>query len=188
MKIGYVRDSGFDSIAAEVQRSRLTAAGCERFFEDSSATQGSELIKLLSEVKRNDVLFVTSLVQIGRPIKMVLEMVGELAQQGVELRSLEEQLKLSTTESGPVLKVFNDLLKMNLALINERTKRSLSIAKVTGRTGGRPTAKLDDQLKEIELLLAKAVPVREIANSIGTSHTTLYRFIKTNPILKKYAR
>jgi len=188
MKIGYIRDSGFDAISVDVQRARLKTAGCERVFEDSYATEGAELTKLLVEVKSGDVLFVTSLVQLGRPIKMVLELVGELAGQGVELRSLEEKLTFSSAEDGPVIKVFNDLLKMNLALINERTKRSLSIAKVIGRTGGRPTAKLDDQIKEIELLLAKAVPVRTIATSIGISHTTLYRFIKSNPILKKYAR
>ena len=62
------------------------------------------------------------------------------------------------------------------ALIRERTRAGLKAAK--GRTGGRPAKLTEDDLDVARTLLANPdITVADVADRIGVSPATLYRYI-----------
>jgi DNA invertase Pin-like site-specific DNA recombinase len=59
-----------------------------------------------------------------------------------------------------------------------RTPAGLAAAKRMGRTGGRPAKLLDDDLDIARTLLANPdITVAEVADRLGVSPATLYRYL-----------
>jgi len=64
------------------------------------------------------------------------------------------------------------------ALIRERTRAGLKAAKGMGRTGGRPLKLTEGDLDVARTLLANPdIAVSAVADRIGVSPATLYRYI-----------
>ena len=58
----------------------------------------------------------------------------------------------------------------------ERTKAGLAAAKKRGRVGGRKRVMTSSKLEAAKKLLAEDMPPREIAQNLGVSVPTLYRW------------
>jgi DNA invertase Pin-like site-specific DNA recombinase len=64
------------------------------------------------------------------------------------------------------------------SLIRERTQAGLAAARRAGRTGGRPPKLTDDDIEAAKAMLANPdIAVTQIANRLGVSPATLYRYI-----------
>ena len=62
-------------------------------------------------------------------------------------------------------------------MIRERTSAGLAAAKRLGRTGGRPAKLTDEDLDVATTLLANPdITVAEVAERVGVSPATLYRY------------
>jgi DNA invertase Pin-like site-specific DNA recombinase len=74
--------------------------------------------------------------------------------------------------------MFGALAEFERSLIRERTQAGLAAARRAGRTGGRPAKLTDDDLDVATTLLANPdITVAEIAERVGVSVATLYRYI-----------
>ena len=91
----------------------------------------------------------------------------------------EEELENTTTAQGVlVFHMFSALVEFERALIRERTRAGLAAAKRMGRTGGRPAKLADDDLDVARTLLANPdISVADVADRIGVSPATLYRYL-----------
>ena len=98
MLIGYARVSTPDQ-NLELQREALTKAGCPKVFEDKvSGTRADRpgLDKALEMLRDGDTLVVWKLDRLGRSVKQLVDLVGELNKQGVQFKSLTDSIDTGT--------------------------------------------------------------------------------------------
>ncbi len=69
------------------------------------------------------------------------------------------------------------LAQMELDLAIERTNAGLAAAKLLGRVGGRRRIMTERKIKSAKKLLATGMLPREVADDLGISFATLYRWI-----------
>lgn len=74
--------------------------------------------------------------RLGRSLRHLLDVVAELEERGVALRSLTESIDTSTTGGRLVFHVFAALAEFERNLIRERTYAGLAAARARGRVGG----------------------------------------------------
>ncbi len=88
----YARISTTDQNAS-LQHDALTAAGCVRIFSDTASgarADRPELLRMLDYARAEDTIVVWRLDRLGRSLRNLVELVNELAERQVELRSLQE--------------------------------------------------------------------------------------------------
>lgn len=183
MLIGYARVSTNDQ-NLDLQTTALKSAGCERFFDDKlsgSRRDRPGLERALDLLREGDTLVVWKLDRLGRHVKDLVELVGDLEKRGVHFRSLTDAIDTSTPAGRFFFHVMASLAQMERELLIERTQAGLEAAKADGRVGGRKPKMTPSKLKAAQQLLDAGVPPKDVAANLGVSVPTLYRWIPANP-------
>lgn len=130
-----------------------------------------------------DTLVVWQLDRLGRSVKNLVDLVGELRRQGVQFRSLTDAIDTGTASGRFFFHVMASLSEMERELAVERARAGLEVARQLGRKGGRKRQMTESKIKSAKKLLASSVPPRDVASNLGVSVPTLYRWIpaSTNP-------
>ena len=179
MLIGYARVSTQDQ-NLDLQRDALIKAGCQKVFDDKisgSRAQRPGLDKALEMLREGDTLVVWKLDRLGRSVKNLVELVGELHKQGVQFKSLTDAIDTGTPSGRFFFHVMASLAEMERELTVERTRAGLEIARQSGRLGGRKRQMTDSKIASAKQLLANGMPPKEVATNLGVSVPTLYRWI-----------
>lgn len=179
MLIGYARVSTQDQNLA-LQIEALTTAGCQKIFEDKVSGSRSErpgLAKALEMLREGDTLVVWKLDRLGRSVKNLVGLVGDLNKQGVQFKSLTDVIDTGTPSGRFFFHIMASLAEMERELTIERTKAGLEIARQLGRKGGRRRQMTDSKILSAKKLLANGVPPRDVAKNLGVSVPTLYRWV-----------
>jgi len=177
--IGYARVSTQDQ-NLDLQSEALTKAGCERIFNDKisgSRTERPELTKALEMLREGDTLVVWKLDRLGRSVKNLVDLVGELHQQGIQFKSLTDAIDTGTPSGRFFFHVMASLAEMERELTVERTRAGLEVARQLGRKGGRRRQMTESKIESAKKLLANGVPPRDVATNLGVSVPTLYRWV-----------
>ncbi len=177
--LGYARVSTTAQVL-DLQTEALTAAGCVRVYSDTASGANSsrrELDHVLDRVERGDTLVIWKLDRLGRPVRHLLDLVADLDERGIGLRSLTEGLDTPTPGRRLVLHVVAALAEFERDVLRERTTAGLQAARARGRHGGRPRAVTDEQLRHARALLATDPPpsMAAVARTIGVARPTLIR-------------
>ena len=138
MLIGYARVSTQDQ-NLELQIDALTKAGCHRLFDDKvsgSRAERAGLAKALDMLRDGDTLVVWKLDRLGRSVKNLVDLVGQLHQQDVQFNSLTDAIDTGTPSGRFFFHVMASLAEMERELIVERTRAGLDVARQLGRKGG----------------------------------------------------
>jgi DNA invertase Pin-like site-specific DNA recombinase len=178
MLIGYARVSTQDQ-NLELQRGALTKWGCQKVFEDKiSGTRADRpgLTKALEMLRDGDTLVVWKLDRLGRSVKGLVDLVGQLDKQGVQFKSLTDSIDTSTASGRFFFHVMASLCEMERELTIERTQAGLRHARELGRKGGRKRKMTDSKIESAKKLKASGMPPRDIAKNLGVSIPTLYRW------------
>lgn len=69
------------------------------------------------------------------------------------------------------------LAQMERKLIGERSRAGLAAARKLGRVGGRKRRMTDRKIKAARRLLTDGTPPRDVAENLGVSVPTLYRWL-----------
>lgn len=179
MLIGYARVSTQDQ-NLDLQVKALTKAGCKKVFDDKISGTRAErpgLTAALAILREGDTLVVWKLDRLGRSVKNLVDLVGELHRQGVQFKSLTDSIDTGTASGRFFFHVMASLAEMERELIVERTCAGLEAARRLGRTGGRKRQMTDSKIESAKKLLANGVPPRDVAKNLGVSVPTLYRWI-----------
>ncbi|MFP3586383.1 recombinase family protein [Paraburkholderia sp. SIMBA_055] len=175
--IGYARVSTFDQ-TLDLQRDALKAADATTIYEDKASGKNAdrpELLHCLKALREGDTLVVWRLDRLGRNLRDLIRIVGELDERGVKLRSVKESIDTGGPTGRLVFHMFAALAEFERELIRERTLAGLDAARARGRHGGRPPA-LDAKQRKAALVMMKNrdMSVAEISRQFGVSRTTLY--------------
>ncbi len=179
MLIGYARVSTQDQ-NLDLQTEALTKAGCKRIFNDKISGSRAErpgLTKALEMLREGDTLIVWKLDRLGRSVKNLVDLVGELHKQGIQFKSLTDAIDTGTPSGRFFFHVMASLAEMERELIVERTRAGLDVARQLGRKGGRKPKMTDSKIESAKKLLASGVPPKDVAKNLGVSVPTLYRWV-----------
>ena len=179
MLIGYARVSTQDQ-NLDLQTEALTKAGCKRIFNDKISGSRAErpgLTKALEMLREDDILIVWKLDRLGRSVKNLVNLVGELHKQGIQFKSLTDAIDTGTPSGRFFFHVMASLAEMERDLAVERTRAGLEVARQLGRKGGRKRQMTDSKIESAKKLLASGIPPRDVATNLGISVPTLYRWI-----------
>ncbi len=179
MLIGYARVSTQDQ-NLDLQVNALTKADCKKIFEDKisgSRTERPGLAKALEMLREGDTLVVWKLDRLGRSVKHLIDLVGDLHKRSVQFKSLTDAIDTGTPSGRFFFHVMASLAEMERELMVERTRAGLEVARQLGRKGGRSRKMTDSKIESAKKLLANGVPPRDVAKDLGVSVPTLYRWI-----------
>jgi DNA invertase Pin-like site-specific DNA recombinase len=179
MLIGYARVSTRDQ-NLDMQIEALTKAGCERIFEDQISGSRAErpgLSQALEMLRADDTLIVWKLDRLGRSVKQLVDLVGDLSKRGVHFKSLTDSIDTSTPSGRFFFHVMASLAEMERELIIERTRMGIEAARRLGRKGGRKRQMTTSKIESAKKLLADGMPPRDVAKDLGVSIPTLYRWV-----------
>jgi DNA invertase Pin-like site-specific DNA recombinase len=184
MLVGYIRVSKNKQLTA-LQEDALARVHCERIYVDKMTGKRfdrPELVKLLDMLRPGDILVVWRLDRLGRSLKELIETVNLLAERGVELRSLKENIDTTTPTGKLMFHIIAALAEFERDIISERTQAGLEAARARGRKGGRPraTEKIPPQrlTRARELYEGREHSVTEIMALTGfKSRSTFYKYV-----------
>ena len=162
MLIGYARVSTQDQ-NLDLQIESLTKTGCKKIFEDKISGSRAErpgLANALEMLREGDTLVVWKLDRLGRSVKQLIDLVGELHKQGVQFKSLTDAIDTGTPSGRFFFHVMASLAEMERELTVERTRAGLEVARQLGRKGGRKPQMTDSKIESAKKLLASGVPPR----------------------------
>ena len=184
MKFGYARISTHEQ-NADMQIDQLQQAGCDEIFCDTASgtrTMRPALEQLLGKIRPGDVIVIWKLDRLGRSLRHLIELVNQLMEKNVGLKSLQDPVDTTNAQGRLIFNLFASLAEFERDLIVERTQAGLAAARARGRTGGRPQGLTDAaQRKAIaaEALYTRGdLSVNAIAENLGISKVTLYRYLK----------
>ncbi len=181
MRLGYARVSTGDQ-NLESQCQRLSAAGCEKLFEEkiSGATRNRpKLEKLIEHLRKDDILVVTRLDRLARSTSDLLRIAERLTEKGAGLQSLDEPWADTTSPSGRmVMTVFAGIAEFERTLIISRTNDGRVAAKARGVAFGRPKKMCPDQQQVARELVRDGKSISAVARTFDVHPATIYRVIE----------
>ncbi|GGD91104.1 invertase [Tsuneonella deserti] len=174
--IGYARVSTSEQ-ELHLQVDALRAAGCERIFEDCASgarTDRPGLAEALAYLREGDVLVIWKFDRLGRSVRHLIDVVGELERRSIGLRSLTEAVDTTTPGGRLLFHIFGGLAQFERDLIIERTTAGLRAAEARGRKGGRRPVITPDKLNKAKQHIAQGLTVREAAARLKVGKSALY--------------
>ncbi|WP_196443805.1 recombinase family protein [Planomonospora sp. ID67723] len=189
MELGYARVSTTKQ-SLERQLDALTAAGIgdERIYLDKktgTTVDRDGLKALLAYARPGDTIVVHTLDRLGRNLREVLNLVHDLAERGIGVRSLADPLPINTTDEGMGRIAFLLLAlfaEMERTFTAERAAHARAVAEASGRQVGRPVAHPEDKIEYAQLLKAQGDSLGVIAAKTGIPKTSLHRYLGTDQI------
>lgn len=179
MHIGYARVSTHDQNLA-MQIEALKSIGCERIYEDQVSGLRVErpgLNKAMEQLREGDTFVIWKLDRLGRSVKDLIEFVASIEEKKIHFKSITDQIDTSTSMGRFFFHVMAGLAQMERELIVERTRAGLESARQRGRIGGRKRRMTDSKIESAKQLLSKGIPPKDVANDLGVSIPTLYRWV-----------
>nr|WP_281721067.1 recombinase family protein [Nitrosomonas nitrosa] len=179
-RIGYVRVSSFDQNADR----QLDQVAVDRLFTDKASgkdTQRPELDALLDFVREGDIVVVHSMDRLARNLDDLRRVVQRLTQRGVRIEFIKENLTF-TGEDSPManlmLSVMGAFAEFERALIRERQREGIALAKQRGAYRGRKKSLLPDRAAELRQRVAAGEAKAQLAREFGISRETLYQYLR----------
>lgn len=182
-RIGYIRVSTLD----QNESRQLSGVQLDKAFTDKASgkdTNRPQLQAAIEYVRDGDILIVHSMDRLARNVEDMLRLVRELNAKGVSVEFIKENMTFSANKDDPrsvlMLTLLGAFAQFERALIKERQREGIAIAKAKGRyRGGQP--KLDTaQTQKLYDRVSLGVPKAQVAREFGISRETLYQYLRAN--------
>jgi DNA invertase Pin-like site-specific DNA recombinase len=181
-RIGYVRVSSFDQNPDR----QLESIRVARVFTDKASgkdTQRPELERLLAFVREGDTVVVHSMDRLARNLDDLRRVVQGLTTRGVRIEFVKEGLTF-TGEDSPManlmLSVMGAFAEFERALLRERQREGITLAKQRGAYRGRKRSLNAEQIAEMKQRIAAGEHKAQVARDLGISRETVYQHLRLN--------
>ncbi|OLT24893.1 resolvase [Nocardiopsis sp. CNR-923] len=182
--LGYARVSTTKQ-HLERQLAALAQAGIgdDRIYVDKKSGATVErpgLADLLAYARPGDTVIVHTLDRLGRNMREVLNLVHDLGEKDIGVRSLADPLPINTADEGMghiaflLLALFAEMERTFTA---ERAAHARSVAEAAGRRIGRPVAHPTDKIEYARLLKQQGTSLGQISAKTGIPKTSLHRYL-----------
>lgn len=188
--VGYARVSTEDQ-SLDMQIAALEAAGVrperiktEKVSGVAKKRPGRDLA--LKLCRPGDTFVVWKFDRVGRSVLDLLTFIEKLKANGIEFRSLREQIDTKSPVGQAMLALSGVFAQLERDLIAERTKAGVERAKARGVKFGQPK-KFDPngpEIKSMRRMLADGMSVARVAKAFSVAPATIRNYIPTSEIQK----
>jgi DNA invertase Pin-like site-specific DNA recombinase len=181
-RIGYVRVSTVDQHPDR----QLDQIPVDRTFTDRASGKDAarpQLEALLRYAREGDTVVVHSMDRLARNLDDLRRIVRALTEREVRVEFVKEQLTF-TGEDAPLatllLSVLGAFAEFERALIRERQREGIALAKQRGAYRGRKKALSGEAVAELRRRVAAGETKAQVARDLGISRETLYQYLRTD--------
>lgn len=143
--------------------------------------QRAGLIVLLEYARPGDVVVVYTLDRLGRNLRETLNLIHELRERGIGLRTLADPLPIDTSNESPMGQIAIALLalfaEIERVYANERAAHAREVRRTNGKPAGRPRAHTDKDIDYARLLIEEGSTLRAAAKKAGIPASSLSRYL-----------
>ena len=186
-RVGYRRVSTADQNTAR----QLDGVPLDKLFEDKLSGKDRERPQLkacLDFVRDGDTLIVHSMDRLARNLVDLCQLVKELTAKGVTVEFVKEHLTFTNAEQAGIdkamaklqLHIMGAVGEFERAMILERQREGIAIAKAEGKYKGRKPSLTNAKAEELRLRVAmRTTSKADLAEEFGISRETLYAYIRS---------
>ena len=178
MRVGYIRVSTVDQNTVR----QLDGVEVERTFTDKASGKDifrPKLDEMLAFVRDGDTVIVHSMDRLARNLDDLRRLVRTLTGKGVRVEFVKENLTF-TGEDSPMasllLSVMGAFAEFERALIHERQREGIALAKQRGAYKGRKKALSAAAVMQLRTRIAAGISKAKVAREFGISRQTLYQY------------
>lgn len=180
--VGYARVSRHEQDPGAQIRA-LKEAGAERIFVDhgqsSRRADRPQWVACLDYLRPGDTLVVWRLDRLAGSTTMAIEVITDLQDRGVNIKSLTEPDIDTTTPMGRALfGIVSVFAQLRVDTIQQNTRAGLERARAEGRVGGRPTVMTPDRVEEARRMRARGKSLSAIATTLGVGRSSVARALR----------
>jgi len=179
-RIGYIRVSSYDQNPDR----QLENVALDRTFTDKASgkdAQRPELERMLSFVRDGDTFVVHSMDRLARNLDDLRRIVQGLTSRKVRVEFIKECLTF-TGDDSPIatlmLSVMGAFAEFERALLKERQREGIALAKQRGAYRGRRKSLSEEQAAELCRRAQAGEKKFQLAKEFGISRETLYQYLK----------
>lgn len=180
MRIGYARVSTQEQDTS-AQIAALTSAGCELIFREKASGgrwERPELHRLLTQLRKGDVVVVWKLDRLSRSLKDVLTLMDKIQHARAGFQSLTEAIDTTSPAGRMMMQMVGAFAEFERAMLRERTKNGLDAARKDGRIGGRrPKLKAPQEQEIVRLVRAGKKTAADAARLFNVHPATVSRLL-----------
>ncbi|KTD48085.1 DNA-invertase hin [Legionella quinlivanii] len=183
-RVGYIRVSSFDQNPDR----QLDGIKLDKTFIDKASGKDvnrPQLDALLAYVRDGDIVIVHSMDRLARNLVDLRNLVNDLTSKDVSVEFIKENLTFSS-ENSPMaillLSVMGAFAEFERALLKERQREGIELAKKRGAYPGRRKILSDEQVQLLREKVAAGAKKAHVASDLGISRETLYQYLKTSSI------
>lgn len=177
--VGYARVSTITQ-TLEQQTEQLTAVGAGKIFHDVMSGARDDrpgFAACLNYLREGDTLIVWRLDRLGRNMRSIVNIIHDLTERRITLRSLQDGVDTSTSTGRMVAGILTSIAEYERELVKERTALKLAHARKSGVKFGRPAKLNGDQAALARRMKESGETASTICTTLGISRTTLYRYL-----------
>jgi DNA invertase Pin-like site-specific DNA recombinase len=178
--VGYIRVS---TVEQNIVR-QLDGIELDKLFTDTcsgSDINRPQLSLMLNHIREGDTVYVHSMDRLARNLDDLRKLVNQVTAQKVKIQFIKESITF-TGEDSPMsnllLSVMGAFAEFERALIKERQKEGIAIAKKEQKYLGRSKQLTSEQIVELRQMINDRYSKIEIAKKFGIHRTTLYQYLK----------
>lgn len=182
-RIGYIRVSSISQNTAR-QEEQLEGESLDQTFTDKVSGKDMnrpQLEAMLKYARRGDTAVVHSMDRLARNLADLLRIVGDLTARGVQVEFKHPKMTF-TGDDNPFaefqMQVLGAVAQFERAIIRERQREGVAIAKEKGAFKGRTPALTAEQVAELRRRVAARDPKALIARDLKISRATLYAYLR----------
>lgn len=178
--VGYIRVSTLDQ---NTER-QLDGLALDKVFTDKASgkdTHRPQLQAAMEYLREGDHLVVHSLDRLARNLVDLKTIVMELTQRGVVVEFVKEHLVFTNEDnamSNLLLSVMGAFAEFERALIRERQREGIALAKRAGVYKGRKPSLTELQAKELKRRARAGEKKAALAREFSISRETLYSYLR----------
>ncbi|HZK55900.1 MAG TPA: recombinase family protein [Desulfosporosinus sp.] len=180
MNIAYIRVSTIDQ-NEERQIKAMEKENIKKYFTEKVSAKDAKrpkLIEMLDFAREGDVIYIKDFSRLARSTQDLLNIVKQLDEKGVKLKSLKENLDTNTSTGKLMLTMIGAIYEFERANMLERQREGIAIAKSKGAYKGRKQIAKPDNWEDIyprwknrELTANKAMEL------LGLKRNTFYKLV-----------
>jgi len=183
-RVGYTRVSTLDQ---KTDR-QLDGVEVDRVFADHVSGKDlhrPQLTAMLQFVRDGDTVVVHSMDRLARNLDDLRATVRGLTARGVQVQFVKEQFTFTgedTAMATLLLSVMGAFAEFERALIRERQREGIALAKQRGAYRGRRKALTAEQVSKLHAGAAAGRAKADLAREFGISRETVYQYLRSAPV------
>ena len=183
-RIGYVRVSTFD----QNPERQLENIQVDRTFIDKASGKDikrPQFEAMMSFIREGDTLVVHSMDRLARNLDDLRRVVQTLTYRGICIEFVKEHLTF-TGEDSPMatlmLSVMGAFAEFERALIRERQREGIALAKQRGAYRGRKKSLSEEQILQLQNRVNAGEKKAQVARDFAISRETLYQYLRISKV------